>query len=168
MARRWFKLITFYTLIYGLGLTFVLLIFREQIATIFTDDVEVRTLIIACMPIVAIKFIPHGYQGLLGLGLIPALGMQKEGSYVTLSVAYLVTVPTACLYAFVLNHGIVGLLWGAATGNICQAVGFATFILSKDWYEISREAAERMQRDDAKNLETSLSGSLTDDDYVKV
>ena len=71
------------------------------------------------MPIVAIKFIPHGYQGLLGLGLIPALSMQTEGSYVTLIVAYAVTVPVSCLYAFWLGHGIVGLLWGAATGNVC-------------------------------------------------
>ena len=58
------------------------------------------------MPIVAIKFIPHGYQGLLGCGLIPALGMQTEGSYITVTVAYFVTLPTACFYAFVLKHGV--------------------------------------------------------------
>ena len=86
------------------------------------------------MPIVAIKFIPHGYQGLLGLGLVPALSMQKEGSRVTLIVAYLITIPAACLYAFGLDHGIVGLLWGAATGNVCQAAGYTFFILSADWY----------------------------------
>ena len=76
LAKRWYRLISAYTLFYGLGLTIVLLIFKKQVATIFTDDLEVRDLIIVCMPIVAIKFIPHGYQGLLGLGLIPALSMQ--------------------------------------------------------------------------------------------
>ena len=75
MAKRWFKLITAYTLVYGLFLTFVLLAYKVQIASIFTDDQEVKDLIVKCMPIVAIKFIPHGYQGLLGLGLIPALSM---------------------------------------------------------------------------------------------
>ena len=49
---------------------------------------------------------------------MPALSMQKEGSRVTLFVAYLVTIPAACFYAFGLDHGIVGLLWGAATGNV--------------------------------------------------
>ena len=38
MAKRWFKLITVYTLLYGLTLTFVLLIFKKQVAMIFTDD----------------------------------------------------------------------------------------------------------------------------------
>ena len=38
MAKRWFKLITIYTLLYGLTLTFVLLIFKKQVAMIFTDD----------------------------------------------------------------------------------------------------------------------------------
>ena len=68
----------------------------------------------------------------------------------TLSVAYLVTVPAACSYAFLLDKGIQGLLWGAATGNVCQAAGFAYCILSKDWYEISREAVERIKKDDEK------------------
>ena len=162
MAKRWFKLTTIYNIIFGLGLTFMLLIFKKQVAIIFTDDMEVRALIIQCMPIVAIKFIPQGLEGFLGLGLIPALGMQTEGSYVTISVAYLVTVPVACLYAFVLNHGIVGLLWGAATGNVCQAVGFAAFILSKDWYQISREAAERIEKDDIKNYVVSYTRLPTD------
>lgn len=75
MAKRWFKLVTLYTLVYVFGLTFLLVAFKSQIASIFTPDLEVKTLIIECMPIVAIKFIPHGYQGLLGLGLIPALSM---------------------------------------------------------------------------------------------
>ena len=119
LAKRWFKIISAYTLVYGFGLTLVLLLFKREISAIFTDDLEVKALIIQCMPIVAIKFIPHGYQGLLGLGLVPALSMQREGSRVTLTVAYLVTIPAACFYAFVLDHGIIGLLWGAATGNVC-------------------------------------------------
>ena len=70
------------------------------------------------MPIVAIKFVAHGYQGLLGLGLIPALGMQKQGSYVTIFSAYLITIPAALYYAFFLDKGIEGLVWGSATGNV--------------------------------------------------
>ena len=97
------------------------------------------------MPIVAIKFIPHSYQGVLGLGLIPALSMQTQGSYVTLISAYLVTLPVASLFAFSLDKGIEGLLWGAATGNVCQAAGFAFFILLSDWNKISMEAVTRVK-----------------------
>ena len=61
LARRWFKLITLYTFVYAFGLTFLLVAFKDQIASIFTPDLEVKALIIECMPIVAIKFIPHGY-----------------------------------------------------------------------------------------------------------
>ena len=83
--------------------------------------------------------------------------------------AYLVTVPASCSYAFLLGKGIQGLLWGAATGNVCQALGFAYCILSKDWYEISREAVERIKKDDEKQKEKRNSKTLDeDDDYVKV
>ena len=76
MAKRWYRIISAYSLLYGFALTLVLLALKEQIATIFTDDIEVKALVYKCMPIVAIKFIPHSYQGVLGLGLIPALSMQ--------------------------------------------------------------------------------------------
>ena len=78
---------------------------------------------------------------MLGIGVIPALGLQKQGFKITVSVAYLVTIPSACLYAFVLNHGIVGLTWGAATGHIVQAGAYAICILACDWEQVSKDAA---------------------------
>ena len=75
MAKRWFRLISVYTLVYGVGMTFLIFAYKREIAALFTQEPQVRALIEKCMPIVAIKFVPHGYQGLLGLGMIPALGM---------------------------------------------------------------------------------------------
>ena len=84
-------------------MSFLILAYKREIAALFTQEPQVRALIVKCMPIVAIKFAPHGYQGLLGLGLIPALGMQKQRSYVTIFSAYLITLPAALYYAFILE-----------------------------------------------------------------
>ena len=130
-----------YTLIYSLTVTILLLIFKSKIAGVFTNDKDVQAMIIACLPVVALKCIPDSFQAMLGIGVIPALGLQKQGFKITVSVAYLVTIPSACLYAFVLNHGIVGLTWGAATGHIVQAGAYAMCILACDWEQVSKDAA---------------------------
>ena len=101
-ARRWFKMISGYTLIYCIAMQFLLIPFKEKIATFFTTDEQVRNLVIYCIPVVSLKFIPDGYQGVLGYGVMPALSMQKATFKITLVVAYLVTLPSGYLMAFTL------------------------------------------------------------------
>ena len=106
---------------------------------------------------------------MLGIGVIPALGLQKEGFKITVSVAYLVTVPSACLYAFVFDTGIIGLTWGAGTGHLVQSCAFALCIMACDWDKVSREAALRIEEDDHKQKEAIRSKQTkTDDFYTRV
>ena len=94
-------------------------------------------MVIKCLPVVAFKYIFDGYQGMLGIGVIPALSMQSTGFKITASIAYGVYIPVGCLFAFGLKAGIVGLVWGACTGHIAQCSAYAFFILRADWYQIS-------------------------------
>ena len=114
---------------------------------------------------VAFKYIFDGYQGMLGIGVIPALGMQSVGSKITVSIAYLVTLPMGCLLCFVLELGVIGLTWGSCISHIVQSTAYVIVILQRDWYEISDQAAKRI-RDDTKKQEAVV--DIEDDCYCKV
>ena len=75
LAKGYFKMISAYTLIFCLLVALFLIVFRAEVTALFTNQDEVKQLVIYCMPVVAFKYIFDGYQGLLGLGVIPALGM---------------------------------------------------------------------------------------------
>ena len=102
-----------------------------------------------CLPILALKFIPDGFQG-FATGVIRALGKQKEASKITLCVAYLVTIPVACIFTFVFNMGVAGLVCGSACSHILQSILYLRLILKQDWDVISKNAVERIEAETTK------------------
>ena len=87
--------------------------------------------------------------------MLPALSMQSTSFKITLTVAYLVTLPTACLFAFTLDYSVKGLVYGAAAGHTCQAIVYWICIVRRDWDEIIEEAATRIKEDNAKQQESA-------------
>ena len=73
LAWRYFKLAIVITVTNATIIAIVLIGLREQVASIFTQEQEVLALLVKCIPILALKFIPDSYQA-LGNGVIRALG----------------------------------------------------------------------------------------------
>ena len=119
---------------------------REQISSFFTAEQTVFELLVKCIPILALKFIPDGYQG-FATGVIRALGKQKEASKITLIVAYLVTLPVACILAFVFKMGVSGLIIGSAVSHVLQTILYSKLILNEDWEQVSQQAVDRIEAD---------------------
>ena len=117
LAKRYFNMISAYTLIYCIAMQLILIPNKGLISAFFTSDQDVRALVTLCIPVVSLKFVSDGYQGVLGYGVLPALGLQEIGFKITLTVAYLLTIPAACLFAFTLSFGVVGLVYGGAAGH---------------------------------------------------
>ena len=103
LGKRYFKMISAYTLIYCVAMQLILIPNSEHISAFFTADQDVRTLVIICIPVVSLKFVSDGYQIVFGYGVLSALGLQAIGFKITLTVAYLLTIPAACLFAFTLS-----------------------------------------------------------------
>ena len=72
--------------------------------------------------------------------MLPALSMQSTSFKITLTVAYLVTLPIACLFAFTLDYSVKGLVYGAALGHTVQAIVYNICIVRRNWEEIIEEA----------------------------
>ena len=117
LAWRYWKMTSLITWIYSVILTSVLIIYKEAIFSIFTSEPNMLTLLYGAMPIVAIKYIFDAYQGVLQ-GTIRALGMQKQASWICVTIAYTVTIPVGCVLAFYFELGINGLVLGSATSNL--------------------------------------------------
>ena len=85
--------------------------------------------------------------------MLPALSMQSTSSKITLIVAYLVTLPLACIFAFTLKYSVICLVLGIATGHALQSLLYWVAVLRADWDKISEEVAERIKEDHAKQEE---------------
>ena len=70
-------------------------------------------------------------------GVIVALGKQKEGGKILLPTAWFIMIPSAYLFAFVLECGVVGLIYGALCTYLLQVVLLGRFIYRQDWDLIS-------------------------------
>ena len=81
------------------------------------------------------------------------MGLQSTTFKITLTVAYLVTLPLACLFAFTLDYSVKGLVYGAATGHALQAILYYVCLVTQDWEKITEEAAARIKADNAKQQE---------------
>ena len=70
-------------------------------------------------------------------GVIVALGKQKEGGKILLPTAWFIMIPSAYFFAFVLEFGVVGLIYGALCTYLLQVVLLGRFICKQDWDLIS-------------------------------
>lgn len=55
--------------------------------------------------------------------------------------------PISYLLAFKAEMGVVGLAIGMGLASVVQFVIYTTIIVRADWYKISREAIERVERE---------------------
>ena len=70
-------------------------------------------------------------------GVIVALGKQKEGGKILLPSAWFIMIPSAYFFAFVLEYGVVGLIYGALCTYLLQVVLVSRLIYKQDWDIIS-------------------------------
>ena len=61
------------------------------------------------------------------------MGLQKKASYYTIACYWIVAVPLACVFVFVLNFGAKCLWFSLILGCLLQSSGFVVIVLSQDW-----------------------------------
>ena len=78
-------------------------------------------------------------------GVIRALALQKQASYIALAAYYIVTIPLACLLCFVGSMNCGGLWVAVGAGCALQAFFYIyLFWYMADWDQISDEAFKRV------------------------
>ncbi|CAL5362625.1 unnamed protein product [Camellia sinensis] len=114
----------------------------------YSDVVEVVRYVAAMMPILAASNFLDALQGVLS-GTVRGCGRQKVGAFVNLGSYYIVGIPSAIVFAFVLHIGGKGLWFGMICGLIAQVLSLSTITLRTNW-----EQQQRRQRNAYMTLQS--------------
>ncbi|KAG5522548.1 hypothetical protein RHGRI_034642 [Rhododendron griersonianum] len=121
----------------------VLILIRNIWGYAYSNEVEVVRYVAAMMPILAISNLLDGLQSVLS-GSVRGCGGQKVGAFVNLGSYYLVGIPCALLFTFVLHIGGMGLWLGILCALILQFLSLLTITLRNNWEQESKKATERV------------------------
>ncbi|CCF60122.1 hypothetical protein KAFR_0J00540 [Kazachstania africana CBS 2517] len=114
---------------------FIIFNFKRQIAALFSNEEEVKLLVVSALSILAIMELFDAFNASTA-GCLRGQGRQKIGGYINLFAFYCIGIPMAYLLTFVFKMGINGLWTGITCAlmmmSICQ--GYAVF--HGDWEKI--------------------------------
>lgn len=116
------------------------LIFKNQLALIFTNDEDVIGLIESLLnPLVATLQVFDGVA-CVDSGILRAQGLQKIGGVINLIAYYAFALPLALILSKNLGYGLFGLWFGIGSGMVVISLSETCVILFSDWDQILMQA----------------------------
>ncbi|XP_057868199.1 protein DETOXIFICATION 16 [Cryptomeria japonica] len=109
----------------------------------YSNEKEVIDYVASMIPLLAASSLLDGIQGTLS-GIARGCGWQSLGAYINLGAFYIVGIPIAFLFAFVLHAGGRGLWLGNICGLFVQTVLLFLVTSCTDWELQARNARERV------------------------
>mmetsp|Transcript_44334 Transcript_44334/g.58811 ORF Transcript_44334/g.58811 Transcript_44334/m.58811 type:complete len:117 (+) Transcript_44334:81-431(+) len=112
LAKRYIKVIFWETLVIGILLATLLFTLRERLFGLFTQDKQLIELCLSVMPFfcwygIIVDSCLQTFQG-----GVRALGIQNLASIVAICSYYLISLPLAYVFAFVLDLKLLGCWYG--------------------------------------------------------
>ncbi|KAK7291389.1 hypothetical protein RIF29_06490 [Crotalaria pallida] len=131
------------TLIEGILVGTVMILIRNIWGYAYSNEVEVVKYVATMMPILATSIFIDGFQCILS-GTARGCGWQKIGAFVNLGSYYLVGIPAAIVFAFVLHIGGKGLWLGIICALIVQTISLLIITIRTDWEQEAKKATDRV------------------------
>ncbi|KAL5544908.1 hypothetical protein UlMin_008692 [Ulmus minor] len=142
-ARLAVRVVLVLAITVGLLVGLVLVLIRNIWGYAYSNEVEVVNYLAIMMPILAVSNFLDGLQCVLS-GTARGCGWQKVGAYVNLGSYYLVGIPLAIVFAFVLHTGGKGLWLGIICALIVQVLSLLIITVRTKWDEEANKATERV------------------------
>ncbi|XP_010540012.1 PREDICTED: protein DETOXIFICATION 16-like isoform X2 [Tarenaya hassleriana] len=136
----------------GIMVGSVLLLIRNVWGEAYSNEAETIRYIARMMPILALSNFLDSLQSVLS-GIARGCGWQKVGAFVNLGSYYLVGVPSALFFGFLLHFHGRGLWLGIICSLIVQVLGLSFITIRTDWDEEAKNAANRVGRTNTEDLE---------------
>lgn len=116
----------------GINVTWTVIL-RQTWATLFTDDVLVKSLVSSALPIIGLCELFNCPQT-TGYGILRGTARPAVGARINLASFYLVGTPVALGLAFGLKLGFVGLWFGLLSAQLACAVSMLYVVVANtDW-----------------------------------
>ncbi|PIA51984.1 hypothetical protein AQUCO_01000095v1 [Aquilegia coerulea] len=127
------------SLIVGLVFWFVIIVFRNQVALIFTASPLVLTAVNKLSVILAFTILLNSIQPVLS-GVAVGSGWQVIVAYINIGCYYIIGVPLGILMGWVFHFGIEGVWVGMLSGTVVQTLILTFITLKFNW---KKEAEQR-------------------------
>ncbi|KAH9312405.1 hypothetical protein KI387_027440, partial [Taxus chinensis] len=118
--------------ILGLGLLILILAFRSDLATIFTDSVIVQRAVYRLAILLAFTILLNSVQPVL-IGVAVGLGWQVIVAYINIACYYLIGVPLGMLLGYVFQLGVMGIWVGMICGTAAQTLALMFITWRANW-----------------------------------
>ncbi|KAH6828642.1 MATE efflux family protein [Perilla frutescens var. hirtella] len=129
----------------ALVLFVLFLVYRAQLAYMFTKSEDVAGAVARLSPLLAYTLLLNGVQPVLS-GVAMGAGRQGTVTYVNLGSYYLIGIPLAVILGFVLKLQVQGVWIGMIIGSTVQTVTLVIMTCITDWDEQVSLAQERINR----------------------
>jgi len=139
------------------------LLFRREIAGLFSTDDDVIDQVAGLMPVLALSLLFDGLQGFFS-GILRGTGRQTVGSVLNLIGYYVIALPVGLYLAFQQHLQVYGLWWGLVIGLAAVSLGFGFFVLRIDWTEEARLAQIRAAEENSPEPVTKESEIDSDEE----
>ncbi|KAF5794032.1 putative multi antimicrobial extrusion protein [Helianthus annuus] len=132
----------------GLVVGSITILVRRVWGRLYSDDEEVINYVATMMPLLALSDFLDGFQCVLS-GAARGCGWQNICAVINLGAYYIVGIPCALLFAFVLHVGGMGLWMGVICALSIQVVALIAINLSTNWTDEAWKAICRVQTSNA-------------------
>ncbi|CAI9296828.1 unnamed protein product [Lactuca saligna] len=128
----------------GLIVGTITILVRNVWGKLYSNDEEVIKYVAKMMPLLALSDFLDGFQCVLS-GAARGCGWQNVCAIINLGAYYVVGIPCALLFAFVLHVGGMGLWMGIICALSVQVVALVAINLSTNWNDEAWKAINRVQ-----------------------
>ncbi|PKI69401.1 hypothetical protein CRG98_010199 [Punica granatum] len=130
------------------GVTTILV--RHVWGRLYSSEGEVIKYVAKMMPLLALSVFLDGFQCVLS-GAARGCGWQNLCAFINLGAYYIVAIPSAVIFAFVLHIGGMGLWMGIICGLAVQVVALVTVNFCTDWDVEARKAIDSVQQNSSSH-----------------
>nr|XP_034924526.1 protein DETOXIFICATION 24-like [Populus alba] len=133
------------SIIIGVLIWVLCLIFGKEISRFLTSDEEVAETVSSLAVLLAFSILLNSVQPVL-TGVAVGAGVQSMVAFVNLGSYYIIGLPAGILLGYVVHLEVQGLWMGLLSGVVVQTLILSYIIWRTDWDEQVNKASERLRR----------------------
>ncbi|KAJ4711039.1 Protein DETOXIFICATION [Melia azedarach] len=129
----------------GLVLSLILIITRKQYPDLFSNDAQVRALVVELTPLLAICIVINNVQPVLS-GVAIGAGWQAAVAYVNIGCYYFFGIPLGLVLGYVVGLEVKGIWYGMLSGTVLQTLVLFGMIYKTNWNKEASIAEDRIRK----------------------
>ncbi|CAI0463310.1 unnamed protein product [Linum tenue] len=116
----------------GLLISLILFIAKNGYPALFSSDTDVKALVKALTPLLALSIIINNVQPVLS-GVAIGAGWQAAVAYVNIACYYAFGIPIGLIFGYVLHLGVTGIWYGMLGGTVLQTLVLFWMVYRTNW-----------------------------------